>query len=366
MITVITFIRKLITLVLSLVISLTSSVTGIWTEQLKAVRSVEKLTDNFYTMDYTYDYELDELLENGIGSTVGLILYGLYNTLGEDVKNYIERPHFGCTTFNSINEEGEYIFSRNYDYMDSPGMLVRTNPENGYSSISCVSLYFLLYSQEYGFLPEDEFTSLLTLLAPYIPVDGMNEKGLSIGVLELETDPTFQISAKPALTTTTMIRAVLDKAATVEEAIEIFNKYDMRDLYLDGCTYHYHIADAYGKSVVIEYVDGKMNLIYPEKNEENKVDYISAANYYLTEGANDPDGLGFERTDRVYEALGKTNGLTSENDAMAILKSASVKDEDMNGYICSTLWSVVYNTHDLTADLCVFGDYENVYSFSVK
>lgn len=365
---ILTTLKSILSLLLSTIIFYTSSLTGLWTEQIKSVQSVEEVTEDFYTMNYTYDYNLDEILDKGIGSTAGLILYGLYNSLGKDVKDKISglTNNFGCTTFNSVNSEGEYLFSRNYDYMESPSMLVWTNPENGYASVSNVSLYFLLYSRENGFLPEDELTSMLTLLTPYIPVDGMNEKGLSIGVLELETDPTFQMTGKPSLTTTTMIRAVLDKAATVEEAIEIFRKYDMHDLYFDGCTYHYHIADAKGKSVVIEYVDGEINLIYPEKKMGNAVDYVAAANYYLTEGVDDPDGLGYDRVETVYNALNKSKGITSEKKAMEILRSTSVQDLDMNGYVCSTLWSVVYNTRDLTFDVCVNNDYNTVYSFDLR
>lgn len=364
---VLSIIKSFFTMIFSTVLVFYSSVTGLWTNQLESIRSVEKVTEDFYTMDYTYDYDIDELLERGLNSTVGLMLYGAYNTMGESVKNRIAAltPNFGCTTFNSVNSEGEYLFSRNYDYMESPGMLVWTHPKDGYASVSNVSLYFLLYSRDRGFLPEDEFASLFTLLAPYIPVDGMNEKGLSVGVLELENDPTFQISDKKALTTTTMVRAVLDKAATVDEAIAIFNKYDMRDLYFDACTYHYQIADANGNSVVIEYVDGKINLIYPEKKIGNLTDYISAANYYLTPGVYDPNGLGYDRVETVYSALNASKGLTSENQAMNILESASVKDMDMNGYICSTLWSAVYNTHDLSIDICVNNNYSEVYRFSL-
>ena len=347
---------KVLSSILSAIIIFVSSNFGVWTEQVKSVSSIKKVADGFYTMDYTYDYDIDEMLERGVPTTVGLIGYGLANTL-TDIKG------FGCTTFNAVNEDNEYIFARNYDYMDSPYLLVWTHPKDGYASMSSVSLYFLLYQGQ--FMPEDEASGILTLLAPYIPVDGINEKGLSIGVLELEKDPVFQLTCKPDLTTTTMIRAVLDKAATVDEAIEIFESHDMHDLIFDECTYHYQIADASGKSAVIEYVDGKMNILYPEKKADNKTDYIIAANYFLTPGVDDPDGLGYERVATAKKALDASKGLVSEYDAMKILKSVSVKDEDMNGYICSTLWSAVYNTHDLTLNVCVHNNYDNQYMFSL-
>ena len=107
-----------------------------------------------------------------------------------------------------------------------------------------------------------------------------------------------------------------------------------------------------------------MNLVYPEKNESNAVDYIVAANYFLTEGVDDPDGMGYERADTVYAALNATRGISTQKNAMQILKSVSMKDESLHGYICSTLWSAVYNMNDLTADICVNNNYEKVYQFS--
>jgi hypothetical protein len=200
---------KIISVILATVMGLFSSITGVWTNQLDSLESITKVADNYYLMDYSYDYDLDTLLESETGNstTVGLVLYAVADTFlqlnpeaksvisdlglyGEiDAKGISETlqmllgafESFGCTTFNASTPSGDKIFARNYDYMDSPGMTVWTNPEDGYASVSTVSLYFLGYGE--GFLPESLLTSLLTLIAPYIPVDGMNEKGLSIGVL---------------------------------------------------------------------------------------------------------------------------------------------------------------------------------------
>ena len=330
---------------------------GLWSEQVQSVQSVQKVADSFYTMDYTYDYDIDRLLECGVSNHVQLVLDGVSRSL-------FGSKRFGCTTFNAVNQDGEYLFARNYDYMDSPYLLVWTHPENGYASLSSVSLYFLLYNDT--FLPEDELTASLTLLAPYIPVDGMNEKGLSIGVLELETPPTFQVTTRPNLTTTAMIRAVLDKCATVDEAIEMFRTHDMRDLLLDACSYHYQIADAKGNTAVIEYANGKMQVLRPEKNKKNAVDSMVAANYHLIEGVRDPNGMGQERAEIVQKALDKTKNRMSEKQAMQVLQNVSMKDKNLHGYICSTLWSAVYNTKDLTLNVCVNNDYKHTYSFSLK
>ena len=343
--------------VLSSIIIFISSYTGLFSSQVKTVQTITKVEDGFYLMDYQFDYNLPKMLENGVSSHVKLITDGLRNV-------FDTKLDFGCTTFNSITEGGDYLLSRNFDYMDAPYMLLWTHPSYGYESISSVSLAFLGYSE--SFLPEDVASSALTLLAPYTCLDGVNEKGLSIGVLELEKAPTFQLRAgKPSLTTTTMIRACLDTAATVDEAIALFNKYNIRDYLFGECTYHYHIADATGKSVVIEYVDGKISLIYPEENSENAVNYQCATNFYLTPGVDDPDGMGQDRYETAITALTASKGVTSEKEAMDILESCSMLDADLHGYICSTLWSCVYNCTDKTVNVVHYLDYENTYTFSV-
>lgn len=352
------FVRKIICLILSAFILISSQLFGAGSEKSDSIDSVTMVEDGFYTMNYTYDYDVDKLLEEGVSSHVQLIFKGLCDAAFGGIKG------LGCTTFNSVTPGGDYIFGRNFDYTDSDYMLVWTDPEGGYASVSSVALVFNGYDSD--FTPQSEDNRELTLLAPYAPLDGINEKGLSIAILELEKKPVFQTTEKVDLTTTTIVRAVLDKAANVDEAVEIFNSYDLRDFLLGGCTYHYQIADAYGNSVVVEYVDGQMNLIHPETKTGSAVDYIVAANYFLTEGVDDPDGMGYERADKVYAALNASRGITSESYAMQILKSVSMKDDSLHGYICSTLWSAVYNMNDLTADICVNNNYDRVYKFSLN
>lgn len=354
---------KFISSILSALICFAGVNFGIFSEQVETIQSVTKVCDGFYMMDYKFDYDIDEMLKRGFVTHIDLVAYGGINTFTGNFDRIFNTKGFGCTTFNSVSNDGDRIFARNFDYMDSPFMLVWTHPENGYASLSAVSLYFLGYGG--SFLPEDEATAALTILAPYIPLDGINEKGLSIGVLELAADPLFQISKKPNLTTTTIIRAVLDKAATVDEAIEIFDSYDLRDMLLVDCTYHYQIADAQGNSAVIEYIDGEMNVIYPEHSKNNRADFLVAANYYLTDGVNDPGAMGRDRAEKVIGSLTKTAGVADKKAAMKLLKSVSMKDADLHGYICSTLWSAVYNMTDITVDLCAYGNYEKVYSFTL-
>jgi len=124
-------------------------------------------------------------------------------------------------------------------------------------------------------LPKGISGKLPLLAAPYLPFNGMNEKGLAIAILqtpitELPNDPD-----KITLNTTTMIRLVLDKAATADEAIAFFRKHN---IYFSGDIYcHYLIADKSGKSVIIEYWNGEMYV----------VDEKIASNFMAHNGYND-------------------------------------------------------------------------------
>ena len=83
---------------------------------------------------------------------------------------------------------------------------------------------------------------MVTLAAPYAPLDGMNEKGLAVGVLLIDTTPTNQNTKKVDITTTTAIRMMLDKAKNVDEALALLSSYDMHSS-ANSC-YHFQICDA--------------------------------------------------------------------------------------------------------------------------
>ena len=170
------FFTRILSVALSAVIGLLSITTGLWSDQHDSLKSITKVTDDYYLMDYTYNYDLDTLLESRTGNstTVGLLLYsfadiflqlnpcakklvssmGLYSEIDSKLvagvmQKVLDFTGFGCTTFNATTPSGDELFARNYDYMDSPGMTVWTHPENGYASVSTVSLYFLGYGGDF-------------------------------------------------------------------------------------------------------------------------------------------------------------------------------------------------------------------------
>ena len=153
------------------------------------------------------------------------------------------------------------------------------------------------------------------------------------------------------ITTTSAIRLLLDRAATVEEAVELLSQYDMHAS--AGSCYHFHIADAKGGSVIVEYIDDEMNIVQGD----------AATNFLLTPGEYD-FGSGEDRYAVLRETLDANGGVfESEEQAMELLKAVSqpVSEEKKS----STQWSCVYNQQDAGVEIAMNMDYEKVYTFGL-
>ena len=228
-----------------------------WNE-LRSLASLKEIDDyGMYQMVYYGDYGFDDFLEVGATSDADIeafvtsqLLKGLPIDLGVTGD--------GCTAFVTKNDNGDILFGRNFDFLYAPSLQLFTNPENGYASVSTVNLSFAGYSEDN--LPDGfSFNSFLTLAAPFLPFDGMNEKGVAIALLAVpEAQPPYNVD-NVTLNTTTAIRLVLDKAATTDEAIELLQQYN---IYFSGdVTCHYLISDANGHSVIAEYYDNAIQVV---------------------------------------------------------------------------------------------------------
>lgn len=335
--------------------------------ELKTLGSIEKIDDYpLYTMEYAGDYGIDEFLEQGGASNDAELIEFVVSRLLKGLPIKIELPNLACSTFNAQTPEGDAIFGRNFDLEFSPGMMVRTTPEDGYASLSMVNLAFIGYSEDK--LPDDLASSIVSLAAPFAPLDGVNEKGLAVGVLLIDTEATDQRTDKVDITTTTAIRMMLDRCATVDEAIALLKQYDMHAS--GGRSYHFQIADASGRSVVVEYIDNEMSVLESGDATTAGVPaggkaYMAATNFLLTPGEYDFGG-GQDRYATVMNALDATGGVMDEQRAMDTLRSVSreVKIKD-NGEVFQTQWSVVYNLDRGTATICMGGKYDEVHELAI-
>ena len=323
--------------------------------EIKTLQSIRKVDDyGLYTMEYAGDYGFDDFLETGASSDTELIQF-VTSKLLKGIPLKFSIPNLGCSTFNATTTDGEAIFGRNFDLTYSPALFVRCDPENGYASLSTVNLGFLGYHETK--LPDNLLSSIITLAAPYAPLDGVNEKGLAIGVLLIPKEATNQQTDRIDITTTTAVRMVLDKAATVEEAVALLSQYDMHSS--ANSSYHFQIADASGRSVVVEYLGNEMKVV------EMQGDWQAATNFLLSEGVEDP-GHGQDRYAILEKTLNDKGGVLDEDEGMDLLEAVS-QDLHLNdeNEISGTQWSIVYNLSEQRADIVVGMKYDSIYEYSL-
>ncbi len=299
--------------------------------ELRSLMSIHKLDDyGMFEMTYYGDYGFDEFLKTGARSDSDIEDF-VTKRLLKGLPINLNVSGAGCTAFVVPDENGDIIYGRNFDFSYAPSMKVITRPKNGYASVSMVNLSFAGYGEDK--LPNGEIIdSFLTLASPFLPFDGMNEKGVSMALLAVPQAALKDNPDKVTLNTTTAIRLVLDKAASVEEAVALLEQYN---IYFSGdVDCHFLIADAQGASVLVEYYDGNLVTVYPD------TDYQIASNFIAYNGLNIGEGYTeFERYDEVEKTIQKNEGVLNEEQAAALLAKIGVKTDTED----KLQWTSIYN-----------------------
>ena len=316
---------------------------------IRTAASVKKLEDGLYSMEYKGDYNLDDFLEQGGAvddlAVAEFVIQDVFHGL---LPINLRGGSFGCSTISVRTSEGDAVFGRNFDWGTCTALIVQTEPAKGYDSVSTVNMDFLNLGLD---MPEETQMRLLSVAAPFAPMDGMNEKGLCVAVLMIQDSPGFQQdTGKPDLTTTTAVRLLLDRAADVEEAVELLSQYDMHAS--AGMMVHFALADAEGHSVVVEYIDNEMVVT------ETPV----VTNYYLSPG--EKYGIGTEES-KIRYAMLKDLLQSDSSYSMDGIRDAldSVSKHNFDSEFASTEWSIVYNQSTGEVRYYHRENYEKYYSF---
>lgn len=346
-----TFIR--IGIILSCIILTVLIVISIlfWNE-LRSLASIKQVDEyGMFRMTYYGDYGFDDFLSIGALSDEEIEAFVTRNLL-KGIPIDLGITGGGCTAFVTRNADGEVLYGRNFDFSYAPSMQVVTRPNNGYASVSTVNLSFAGYSEDH--LPSG-LDSFLALAAPFLPFDGVNEKGVAIALLAVpEANLTFDEN-KITLNTTTAIRLVLDKAATLDEAVALLNQYNI--YFSGGIDCHFLIADASGQSLIVEYYEGKLQTV------ETDASYQIASNFVAYNDVNIGEGFTeFERYDTVKATIDDNEGFLSEEQAMALLAEVGVMDEGED----KLQWSVVYNLTTLKGTIFAHRNIDNLIHFQLN
>jgi predicted choloylglycine hydrolase len=300
-------------------------------------------------MKYYGSYGFKDFLKKGANNDKELENSIMKTLTGN--QSFTPSKSIACTMFSAQNEAGDYITGRNFDFDYTPALLLFTNPPDGYASVSMVNLSFAGYDKNHlptSSLKKSNFKMLGT---PYLPFDGMNECGLSMGFLSVPFSQPGKDPEKVTINTTTAIRLVLDYAKNVDEAISLLKKYNI--YFSAGIKCHYLISDSSGKSVVVEYINNKMEVV--PRNEKWQV----VTNFVLStpekQGEGDTEVIRYEKADTV---LRNGKGIISENNAMELLHQVRIPNR--------TLWSVVYNRTTGRIKIAMGMKYNQVKQFNLK
>jgi choloylglycine hydrolase len=334
-----------------------------WT-RLQTIGTIEKLTaygDEYdvYRMEVKYDYDLDGLLSREYPD-MEACRSAILGTAVPYLPISIEAPNYGCSALSLTGTDGKVYMGRNYDFdIDTSAMIVCCAPKNGYKSVATASLDHVKVHKISGLIDQ-----MSTLATPLICLDGINEKGVSICVLLVDSESVKPQTEKPDIFTTLAIRLVLDRAATTQEAVDLLHSYDM--FAVSGADYQFFITDESGDARVIEYD------CESETREMLDIPVRAATNFYyiykdkvLPNQYNGIYGHGRERYDRIEEVLDAEAGNYSSATVWQALQAAQQlpKPEEITS---NTQWSIVYNNTDKTIEFALRRNWDDITGYSLS
>lgn len=320
---------------------------GAWSvfgEKVTAAQSVRKLEDGLYYMEYKGDYGFDAFLEQGGAASEQVMAEHITSFLSGGFVKGGANPgpkNFGCSTLSVTG-----LMGRNYDWEGTDGcaIIIHTKPKHGYESYSTNWLEFLGFGRNWK--PEGFANQYMAITAVYVPMDGINEKGLVVAdLVNGDNEQTHQRTDKADLTTSTAIRLLLDRAATVDEAIALLEQYDMNSAI--GMAHHLAISDVTGRSVVVEYVNNEMIV----------TETAVVTNHYLSPG--EKLGVGNEesiaRFGRLMELREGVTGAEEMRDAMEAVSYSGI-----------TRWSIVYDQNARSLDFYWNRQFDMPHHFEIE
>ena len=304
---------------------------------VKGAMSCEKLDEGMYYMEYEGDDGFKELMARGGCNDISV--------LASYVMEFLSKGHFkpdsinvpikpvGCSTLTVKTPEDGVMMARNFDYPYGTALIMHTIPDEGYESITTFSTDFFGFGENYK--PEGFQNQFMALASLFMALDGINEKGLAIAVLDAgDKVVTKQDTPKPDLTTTSAVQYLLKNAANVKEALELLRGIDMNSD--PGSAYHFSMADATGRSVAVEYVDNQMVV----------TESPFVTNHYLCEekfqvGLHESD----HRHEKLIEQYNAAGGMMNAKQLTEAIASVTQLPEK-GAIVGGTLWTMVMDlTH---------------------
>ena len=365
--------KRLACVLAALVIALAVAVFALWHNELATLSSLKKLSDRdeahrdgaVYQLNVSGGYYFDDFLAQGGASTDSELISFITQSITKGIiPMNIKTSTIACSAFTADTQSSDRVFGRNYDFSATNTAIVYTNPGKGrHASYSTIDLSFLGLDKDKDV--ESLGQKILTLAAPYVPLDGVNDAGVACGIFmsyqgEGKGTPTDTQTDKPDLTSTTLLRLILDYADSVEDAVALAEQYDLHDS-ASSC-FHYMVADSTGRSAILEWVgadadhdtDGsqrQLNVLWNDTDAlSDSSDWQVVTNFIKTPGYYDGTTVemkGLDRYEHLAAALRQTNGVVADkNAAMDLLASVGRRTWNNDDSNTNTIHSVVYDLTD--------------------
>ena len=365
--------RRIACALAALVIALAVAVFALWHNELTTLASFQKLSDRdeahrdgaVYQINFSGDYFFDEFLSQGGASNDAELISFITRSITKGIiPMHIKTSSIACSAFTADTQSGDRVFGRNYDFSATNTAIVYTDPGEGrHASYSTIDLSFLGLDADKNV--ETIGQKFLTLAAPYVPLDGINDAGVACGIFmsyqgEGKGTPTDTQTDRPDITSTTLLRLILDYADSVEDAVALAQQYDLHDS-ASSC-FHYMVADSTGRSAILEWVgtdadhdaDGaqrQLNVLWNDTDAlSDSADWQVVTNFIKTPGYYDGTTVemkGLDRYEHLAAALRQTNGVVADkNAAMDLLASVGRRTWNNDDSNSNTVHSVVYDLTD--------------------
>lgn len=313
------------------------------------MKNFTEVNNYLFTVTLENDYFESILDTNGFSNDTELVTYIqdviFYDSSIDDSPLNALKTSFACSSFTYHHEDNDIFLARNYDMTkECPSILVHNIPRDGYESFSMVTTEFMGLPNYTYFKQHIDLVPFVEL----IPLDGMNTEGLAINCNMSTSDCSVNQtdSNKFNLLPTIMIRYVLNKCKTVNEALNVILNSNMH------CSlnnyFHYQIIDKYGNSAVVEFYNNETVVIQKQNSDPTQIMCNTSINEYA--------GLNYHdwRFNSLTQAVADHPSYMSLSDALDALYDARLSHNQ---------WALVYNVTDLTINFYVHQERSNVYSY---
>lgn len=268
------------------------------------------------------------------------------------------RASWACSLFAALGDAQNRFFGRNFDWPFSPALLLFTDPDDGYASVSMVDIVYLRFSDrsvDLTQLPLDQRRMLLE--APSLPFDGMNEAGVAVGMAAVPTADRRHDPGKASLGSIAVMREILDHAGSVDEAVAILQHYNLD--WEGGMPLHYLVADRSGSAALVELYGGEIAVI------PNSGPWHAATNF--TRSAITGDAAGqCPRYDTLVLQLTQSNGQSTAAEALSLLRTVVMPSTLANpDPDIATQWSAVYNMSTGQIYVVMGRQYDRLHTFEL-